>query len=338
MDTEKNGQPSMEEILASIRRLMAEEPASQVQVIDFDRRPIMLEGDGDDGGQDFNLPAIFRASPPQQTEKSPAILGRLTDAIRQATGTREGVVHSESPQVSAPPSEEVRADGSLSSLASARRSAEDAVHVEVAAPISRPPVDVAALPEGGDVKRVMAAFKDTKFRSMGSMSAAVVPFSPVVQAPVPGVGEVQPSPVSGSGAADAASEGAPAPGDHARVNFATIIPERLGAAAPLTPPAASPAVPPSAAVQVHAGVVGEEPVQSAPPLPELPASVTSSSVLPGQPSQSAERSSSIEDTTADLLRPMLRQWLADNMPRMVEKALHIEVAESIKDVRKLSNE
>ena len=43
----------------------------------------------------------------------------------------------------------------------------------------------------------------------------------------------------------------------------------------------------------------------------------------------------IEDTTAELLRPMLRQWLADNMPRMVEKALHIEVAESVRTGRKL---
>ncbi|MCH9765727.1 MAG: DUF2497 domain-containing protein [Alphaproteobacteria bacterium] len=38
----------------------------------------------------------------------------------------------------------------------------------------------------------------------------------------------------------------------------------------------------------------------------------------------------VEDATADLLRPMLRQWLTDNMPRMVEKALHIEVAETVR--------
>jgi hypothetical protein len=42
---------------------------------------------------------------------------------------------------------------------------------------------------------------------------------------------------------------------------------------------------------------------------------------------------SVEDATADLLRPMLRQWLAENMPRMVEKALHIELAESVKSSR-----
>jgi hypothetical protein len=51
-----------------------------------------------------------------------------------------------------------------------------------------------------------------------------------------------------------------------------------------------------------------------------------------QPSQAG--SAPIEDSTADLLRPMLRQWLAENMPRMVEKALHIEVAESVKSTKK----
>ncbi len=38
----------------------------------------------------------------------------------------------------------------------------------------------------------------------------------------------------------------------------------------------------------------------------------------------------LEDTVVELLRPMLRQWLDDNMPRMVEKALRIELAQSIK--------
>jgi hypothetical protein len=33
---------------------------------------------------------------------------------------------------------------------------------------------------------------------------------------------------------------------------------------------------------------------------------------------------------AELLRPMLREWLDANMPRIMEKALRIEVAESFK--------
>lgn len=39
--------------------------------------------------------------------------------------------------------------------------------------------------------------------------------------------------------------------------------------------------------------------------------------------------SALPDSTAELLRPMLRQWLADNMPRMVEQALHMELAENV---------
>jgi cell pole-organizing protein PopZ len=37
-------------------------------------------------------------------------------------------------------------------------------------------------------------------------------------------------------------------------------------------------------------------------------------------------SAGVDDQTAELLRPMLRQWLTENMPRMVEKALFMEVA------------
>jgi cell pole-organizing protein PopZ len=38
----------------------------------------------------------------------------------------------------------------------------------------------------------------------------------------------------------------------------------------------------------------------------------------------------LEDTVTDLLRPMLRQWLDANMPRIVEKALRVELAEGVK--------
>ena len=40
----------------------------------------------------------------------------------------------------------------------------------------------------------------------------------------------------------------------------------------------------------------------------------------------------VEDIVAELLRPMLREWLAENMPRIVEKALRIELAEGLKTV------
>ena len=41
-----------------------------------------------------------------------------------------------------------------------------------------------------------------------------------------------------------------------------------------------------------------------------------------------------DDTAAELLRPMLRQWLDSNMPRIVEKALRIELTPPVDTVPK----
>ena len=35
----------------------------------------------------------------------------------------------------------------------------------------------------------------------------------------------------------------------------------------------------------------------------------------------------MEDTVADLLRPMLKSWLAENMPKIIERALRREITE-----------
>jgi cell pole-organizing protein PopZ len=71
------------------------------------------------------------------------------------------------------------------------------------------------------------------------------------------------------------------------------------------------------------------------PPPPLPTAEPVRNASDQAPPISADQTGTIEDATADLLRPMLRQWLADNMPRMVEKALHIEIAESLKVPKKL---
>jgi cell pole-organizing protein PopZ len=39
--------------------------------------------------------------------------------------------------------------------------------------------------------------------------------------------------------------------------------------------------------------------------------------------------SAIEDAVADLLRPLLRTWLAENMPKIVERALRREMTERL---------
>lgn len=49
------------------------------------------------------------------------------------------------------------------------------------------------------------------------------------------------------------------------------------------------------------------------------------------PSQNGQPVRSLEDAVAEMLRPMLQQWLTDHMPRIIERALRIETAPSVKD-------
>jgi cell pole-organizing protein PopZ len=80
-------------------------------------------------------------------------------------------------------------------------------------------------------------------------------------------------------------------------------------------------------------------------LDALAQGLAASSVAPGKPVDAPANEHSgaaavtlpvrtLEDTVADLLRPMLRQWLDSNMPRIVEKALRVELAENVKPVVK----
>jgi cell pole-organizing protein PopZ len=53
--------------------------------------------------------------------------------------------------------------------------------------------------------------------------------------------------------------------------------------------------------------------------------VTGNEMSPDKPAVSTRK---LDRSAAELLRPMLRQWLADNMPRIVEEALRSELISS----------
>lgn len=78
------------------------------------------------------------------------------------------------------------------------------------------------------------------------------------------------------------------------------------------------------AVAEPAQTISRPSVLGARPAKVVPAGDVLPTVLPGSNVRT------LEDTVVDLLRPMIRQWLDDNMPRMVEKALRVELAESVK--------
>ena len=92
-------------------------------------------------------------------------------------------------------------------------------------------------------------------------------------------------------------------------------------ATPATNPSIPSATPGSApAAQISARVSPTPPTQASVAQHVAPASrpVVAS---PGAPVRT------MEDTVVELLRPMLRQWLDANMPRIVEKALRVELSE-----------
>ncbi|WP_072390211.1 DUF2497 domain-containing protein [Hyphomicrobium sp. CS1GBMeth3] len=95
----------------------------------------------------------------------------------------------------------------------------------------------------------------------------------------------------------------------AAVTSASVSPEAHSPAIPLTP------------------IVEPEPAPERAPTPStLPATV------PSYGTNAPPRT--LEDAVADMLRPMLQQWVAENMPRIIERALRTEVANTIKPGQK----
>lgn len=376
--TEKNGQPSMEEILASIRRIIAEEPGGTPRGIELKPKVISVHTEGSlEEHSDFELPSIFRASPAAPPEKHTPLLGRLTDAIRGAAATASDAraartkdeVSAEqgesgaSPEHGDPPGQQYP---TLSSLKGARPEAQAAAFRQPGLEDQKPFPEPAqpAAPSGevtasklgwklgrpgspapaaqDEVKRVMAPFVDTRFKQMAHSEQ--IPGTPSVPA--------APAPLAQPG------------GSPQKVDFGAIIPAHMDlpgvpnfelqrrpdvGAAPVEPPPAMradpyplPPQPPPLALDAFAPMPPSHLTQGQfdpAPLRQAGNGVYEEHHAPLRPSApplpfAGPPTGTIEDATAELLRPMLRQWLADNMPRMVEKALHIEVAESVKPGKK----
>jgi uncharacterized protein len=383
--TEKNGQPSMEEILASIRRIIAEEPSGPPPGIEIAPKALALQAESAfDEPSDFDLPSIFRT--PAPAPEKPALFGRLTDAIRGATASAP------EPRSGRPGEEFSAADHSdpvtssgrngtppaqypaLSTLRTVRpdHSANDTRPLDTASGeqpktppgpqtsaggpagsssftgwFGRPQPPPAAIQE--EIKRVMTPFKDMRFQQMAHSEEEHAEGHHVPPAPQP----APPQPVAAQ------------PPEPARVDFSSIIPARMDL--PGIPAVEEYRWPPPGAAHAetsfgtpprpnHSGYPPEppqytaEPIAPAPHNPLAPGYFDPSTAgrLPGSYDEQVVQfrpqppaapgpnppTGTIEDTTAELLRPMLRAWLADNMPRMVEKALHIEVAESVRPGRK----
>jgi cell pole-organizing protein PopZ len=121
------------------------------------------------------------------------------------------------------------------------------------------------------------------------------------------------------------------------MSISALLPPMADEPRPAPMPAPLPPVAPAAASRFAAPVA---PAAPAPAVVAAPVAATALAVaepavaptkvaMPGAPIGLAPVRS-IEDAVVDLLRPMLRQWLDDNMPRIIEKTLKVELAESLK--------
>jgi len=192
-------------------------------------------------------------------------------------------------------------------------------------PVVDADVQVKATPQ--NTPRVMAPFRDTRMNMMApggggkptEVAAPEVVSVKPTQQDGSDIGSIVPSaldlPGRGhQGATDAGADGSAKSAAQAASEYG----DASGAAASTLPNDENTLGDTPNPGGLNPGISASEAEANPPPLPE--------GADTGAPQQ-------IEDATADLLRPMLRQWLSDNMPRMVEKALHIEVAETVRPLK-----
>jgi cell pole-organizing protein PopZ len=365
----KNGQPSMEEILASIRRIIAEEPTAANPVIDLHAK-YRNKAEDHDETNDFELPSIFRPAAPAP-ERQP-LFGRLTDAIRSASGN-SGEQKGPRPE-GADPQERyrgaLRESGTILALSNGQGGLDGVVNNGASHANGEPERYRGALRDSGtgSLSSALSSLKLARGAESSPLSARPEHEAPHMSAPaaapaptpVAAAAPVAPAPSSHSSSAPSASgvedvrrvmvpfkdmrmsrmstDQAPSgASDSARDALLYSTPSEPVhhalspdfPAPPLQETLAHVPPPPQQAYEDH--TLSLDDMHRFAPVVEQPQRP------PPPPQQAASESAgAIEDTTADLLRPMLRQWLSENMPRMVEKALSIELAESVKSNRKFN--
>lgn len=298
-----NGVHSMEEILADIRRKAAERNASRMAVAD--RFGAVASAAAVDDVVALNeeiqvpepgdLPSILRAAP-ETVRSRPSNVQPLRPAspLRLLDALR-GIDAEEAAAmaVTAAPAKPAAAPSS--------------------APAPEPVEAPAAAAPANDhlVKRVMASFLDTRMRRMSSPTSTGTAVSATESA--------APSSPAPSSEAPERKDTSPTAQDSA-IEQSSIWVQPDAVASPDMLLGQAFALVEALREDVDQSRVG--PYE--PPVAAVPTTATTVTAHARAPVASPQ------EHAAELLRPMLRQWLADNMPRIVEKALHMELADNLK--------
>jgi cell pole-organizing protein PopZ len=307
--------------------------------------------------REWGKPAVTAAVEPQPLVNPPSAAPAVTASTVEPTeaGLEAAIAalgqSLASPQSSAPPArpfasataskappgpriDVVAVVNAATRAALGQRSADEQMAMPVSAVPSAPP----AVAESQTRPHVAASpsvpkSAETVPERQGPVGAPVeAPVVPAMAAPA-----VAPAVNAAVEAALAAARAAPPRGEVAKAPEVPKLPDM-----PKQPEPVAVAKPSLESALAKAAVPLQPAVAEAPkriiPIPVSPASSVSAAVTPISsnptasvaaalpPQAPAAGVQTLEDTVARLLRPMLRQWLDDNMPRIVEKAFKEELA------------
>lgn len=360
---EETTEPSMDEILASIRKIISEDPSDPRRPQEaMPARPLATPQGA--GAIPFGTPEPARhqpsaAAPNHHTPQRPAraVAGEAEDDLSDIL---EG-----------PPRTPVLPAANSGPASPAELNRPSWRFSRDAASSSPPPVEARADSRGGG--RPIGPLSDSieLLRNSRRAPAANADAAPPVEEPRRGSSDTDfRKPESDRPiAARAGRNGLETPrdlkSDSDKVHAAAVAELPL-ASGPITQPAARSAMPTSPFVEAAAAAVAALPVDSAPleaeqaaaaarsalgvlaaglaeasmPTSSAPAAsmiashdgpkgglIKAAENVTPPASNGAQPARTLEDAVADMLRPMLREWLDTNMPRIVEKAISVEMAD-----------
>ena len=396
----------MDEILASIRKIIAEEPAGARSGPDSRSVNPLLSGtelrtENDGPANDRPPPSLDRLSSALRAKAPETPL--VKNAPRASTFDEDLADLIDDPLPAPRPVSATPTMNGLSGLDALRASAnaeEGSVDAAAAPAQAEPPASAPVRPAGMGALRTSSFYPPKGFAAgapkpkpmnttalFQSLSSGVSPASAASQPSAPaidgfaGVSDIAPPAESGVDAAMAALDDAvpqlsafealsqaeppaetpvsPAPAHHpvlppisvetVRADgfpSASLFWERESQHAPVqnghwhgpngNGNGAAAASPFDALARSLAAVAMDQPARQIARAADIPslATLIAQPLLPATRDAHELPARTLEDAVADMLKPLLQQWLADNMPRIIERALRVEAASSLRPPQK----
>ena len=344
--TQKSGDPSMEEILASIRKIIAEDPAASTPPLP---KPVALPagpGTGPVGivAKEAPLPRPASANGLPGTSLENELADLLRDPVEVPPAARLVPVVKPPGASPAAPSKDADAAGigawlrgkAESGLATAGPVVAAPSVTEpgsLAAPLIKP--DVPAAPSSAPVGDTAPSAPSMQ-TILGRLSASAAGASGT--SPMPTSAKARAVPAVAKALDTDTTPPSTAPANRTMTEFtppaATQVPEPAdvaGSPAPANVTGISAAL---AAAQAAAPVSAQPAaiVERMPPAPTTPdaiaAAIATPAVVAAATAAVAKFPATLEETLAEMLRPMVRQWLDENMRGALEKAIRTELSGS----------